>query len=356
MNLPLPIPTLSLRPLGTMLGTIGLLVSAASAQSINLDFGPNLPYGKPLLGYGGAAFQPGQWNQISGNAGPYAGALGGAIIDTAGQGTPAMVRLTAGADFECNFTVGCNGAGPPGSNDEALMDDCSRFQNASDLLIQGLDPGFYGVYVYAWAPDNAAAITVVDGVNVGGVWPGGQFAGLTYMQKAMVPVAQNVPLKIKLRGATGSLNGVQLVYFGPFVGTSYCQGVPNTSGFIASTSSFGSDIAGNNELFLGVSGLPENTFGFILTSQTQGFTANAGGSAGNLCLGGSIGRGVGGQIYNSGTDGTFVLLVDLTSLPTPSGNVAVSPGETWNFQAWFRDTENGTATSNYSDGHSIMFR
>ena len=37
------------------------------------------------------------------------------------------------------------------------------------------------------------------------------------------------------------------------------------------------------------------------------------------------------------------------------GLVAVQPGETWSFQAWYRDTVGGSATSNFSDGLEITF-
>ena len=50
--------------------------------------------------------------------------------------------------------------------------------------------------------------------------------------------------------------------------------------------------------------------------------------------------------------GALHLKVDLTQLP-PLGH-AVQPGETWNFQAWFRD-KNPTSTSNFTDGLSILF-
>lgn len=38
---------------------------------------------------------------------------------------------------------------------------------------------------------------------------------------------------------------------------------------------------------------------------------------------------------------------------TPTGSVSVLAGETWNWQAWFRDVG---GTSNFSDGVSIQFQ
>jgi hypothetical protein len=107
---------------------------------------------------------------------------------------------------------------------------------------------------------------------------------------------------------------------------------------------------------LRASDLSLSSFGFFLTSRTQGFVMNPGGSAGNLCLAGAIGRYVGpGQIKNSGTSGAFELLLDLSATPTPTGLVQIQAGETWNFQAWHRDAVGGVATSNFTHGRSIGF-
>ena len=80
------------------------------------------------------------------------------------------------------------------------------------------------------------------------------------------------------------------------------------------------------------------------------------GSQGNLCLAGPIGRFVGpGQILASGTTGSFTLMLDLNQLPTPTGLVSALPGDTWFFQAWFRDMGATGATSNFSDGVAVDF-
>jgi hypothetical protein len=84
---------------------------------------------------------------------------------------------------------------------------------------------------------------------------------------------------------------------------------------------------------------------------------NPGGSTGNLCLGGSIGRYTGpGQVQNSGALGTFSLAIDLTDMPTPTGGVPALVGQTWNFQAWFRDAILGLPTSNFTDALALTFR
>ena len=111
----------------------------------------------------------------------------------------------------------------------------------------------------------------------------------------------------------------------------------------------------DNDLTLTADGLALNAFSFFIVSRTQGFVANPGGSAGNLCLAGAIGRAVGGQIINSGTTGTVAVLANLTAMPQPTGAVVVVAGETWNFQCWFRDAIGGVATSNFSDAVAVTF-
>ena len=136
----------------------------------------------------------------------------------------------------------------------------------------------------------------------------------------------------------------------------YCMANPNSTGQSGSMSVMGSMVAVNNNLTLVASSLPDNAFGFFITSLDQGFVANPNGSEGNLCLSGAIGRYVGaGQIQNSGTTGGFSLALDLTMTPTPTGLVGVSAGETRNFQAWHRDQVGGMATSNFTDGIRIVF-
>jgi len=141
------------------------------------------------------------------------------------------------------------------------------------------------------------------------------------------------------------------------VGVSYCQpAVANSTGVPAAMGASGSAVAASNDLVLEATDLPMSSFGFFLTSQMQGSVSNPGGSQGNLCLGGAIGRYVGpGQIQNSGAAGVISLTLDLTSTPTPTGLVSIAAGETWNFQAWYRDAVSGVATSNFTDGLEIVF-
>ncbi len=87
--------------------------------------------------------------------------------------------------------------------------------------------------------------------------------------------------------------------------------------------------------------LPTNQSGYFLASQTQGFVMQPGGSVGNLCLGGTIGRFV-QQVQNSGPMGAIGIQVDLTAIPhVPL--TAVQPGDTWNyFDGQLQEKEDGS--------------
>ena len=54
--------------------------------------------------------------------------------------------------------------------------------------------------------------------------------------------------------------------------------------------------------------------------------------------------------------GAISLSPDLTLLPTPTGPVAAAAGETWHFQAWYRDALAGSATSNFTDGVALTWQ
>jgi len=143
----------------------------------------------------------------------------------------------------------------------------------------------------------------------------------------------------------------------PPLGARYCSpAVANSLGLPAEIEARGSAVITDADFRLLGSNMPMNSAGFFLCSRTTGILFQPGGSQGNLCLAGAIGRGVGGQIVNSGFFGSFGVQVQLDALPQPAGPVAALPGETWNFQAWYRDTLGGVATSNFTDGWQVTFR
>ena len=143
----------------------------------------------------------------------------------------------------------------------------------------------------------------------------------------------------------------------PGLGTHYCTpNVSNSTGGPAMINATGSDLAAANNVTLAATDLPANQFGYFLCSATQGLIVGPGGAMGNLCLGAPIGR-FSNNVLNSGPFGAIDLTINLTSLPVPpTFNHAVQAGETWNFQAWYRDVVIGMPTSNFTDGVSIQFQ
>jgi len=144
--------------------------------------------------------------------------------------------------------------------------------------------------------------------------------------------------------------------FRAFVGpppVNYCTAQPNSTGAPASISASGSQVVASNDLTLHAAGMPPGQFGILLTSMTQGSSPLG---AGTLCLGGSIVRFQGpGQVLQASPGGEFSLQIDLTAIPAGTP-VAVAAGETWNFQAWFRDVDPVLGnTANLTDGLEVPF-
>ncbi len=140
--------------------------------------------------------------------------------------------------------------------------------------------------------------------------------------------------------------------------TRYCSpAVPNQTGGSGRVFALGSPLALAPGLTLRATGMPSQSAGYFITSRSPGLVPNAGGSAGTLCLSGAIGRYVGpGQVLNTGPfGGAFELALDPTRTPSPTGFQAVMVGETWRFQAWYRDSMQGVPTSNFTDAIAIRF-
>jgi hypothetical protein len=136
--------------------------------------------------------------------------------------------------------------------------------------------------------------------------------------------------------------------------TRYCDNAaPNSTGVPGTVSAAGSTLVDDQYLRLTAESLPQDSFGYFILSETQGFAANPGGSQGDICLGGTIGRLL-AQVTSSGSDGAITIDFDMDALPNTL-QPAVAPGDAWNFQLWYRDA-NPTATSNFTDAITVMFR
>ena len=140
------------------------------------------------------------------------------------------------------------------------------------------------------------------------------------------------------------------------VGVAYCPSNANSTGVPSMISATGSVAVADNDLTLSATDLPTSSFGLFLVSRTQGFDANPAGSAGNLCLGGEVGRFDGsGRVMDSGALGVIDLTIDLTAIPQRVGFEATVAGDQWNFQLWHRDSSPSGPTSNFTNGLQIDF-
>ncbi|MDG1985036.1 MAG: hypothetical protein P8M11_10740 [Planctomycetota bacterium] len=140
------------------------------------------------------------------------------------------------------------------------------------------------------------------------------------------------------------------------VGVKVCApAVPNVTGAPGVIRAMGSPFVADNDLLLVAESLPSNTLGFFLASPTPGSIPNPGGSIGILCLGGPFGR-YQSLAQSSGLLGSIVIPLDLTAIAQPTGPAAGQPGQTWFFQAWYRDSVLSLPTSNFTDAIAVRLR
>ena len=140
------------------------------------------------------------------------------------------------------------------------------------------------------------------------------------------------------------------------IGQDTCPGQPNSTGVGAALTVAGSNVVGVNQTSLVATRLPANTVGYFLSSRAAAPTPVPGLGQGLLCLAAPIGRhNRPGEVLTSSPTGRFVLPLELTDIPTPTGSVAALAGETWHFQAWYRDA-NPNPTSNLTSAVQVMFR
>jgi len=151
---------------------------------------------------------------------------------------------------------------------------------------------------------------------------------------------------------TGSCNTytMDIRYGSGGIGSNFCQAVANSTGNLGLMRAEGSTSIASNNIVLIATQLPTNQFGMLLNSLTSGFVPNPGGSTGNLCLSGAIGRHI-SQIASSDSNGVVTFPLNNQAIPTPSGPTAATAGQDWKFQAWYRDT---AGTSNFTNGISIV--
>ncbi|MEZ6015669.1 MAG: hypothetical protein R3F49_11175 [Planctomycetota bacterium] len=237
------------------------------------------------------------------------------------------------------LTIGLASAGLSGS-----VNVYNAFPVADSVRLGGAPLVGGGTITCELSEQTGALLSSTDLTQNLGTWPVSVFGSYNFVLIG--------------NGGFVELQPTELVIELADIGASYCSpAVPNSTGAPGEILALGSESIATNNITLSASHLPTNAFGFFLASRMQGMISPGAGSQGILCLSGSIGRYVGpGQIQNTGALGSFELAIDVLTLPTPTGPVAALPGETWNFQAWHRDSVNGTATSNFTDGVSLTFQ
>ncbi len=152
--------------------------------------------------------------------------------------------------------------------------------------------------------------------------------------------------------ATVNTHKLLVASFLELVGASECTAQLNQTGYAASITASGSSSLAADNLHLTLTDVPPSATVLLLASRAAGFVANPGGSFGNLCLSGPLGR---FPASLSTTSGAWFHEVDTDQIPTPMGTVAVMQGETWRFQAWFRDHPAGVPGSNFTDAIAVTF-
>ncbi len=135
------------------------------------------------------------------------------------------------------------------------------------------------------------------------------------------------------------------------VGSSSCAPNANSTGSGAIFCANGSTVVADNDLNFSVDDLPTNQFGYFLMSRGTTFVPGFGGSQGILCVGSPFYR-FNAFVLNSGSAGMFHFSPDVNNLPQAQ---VFLPGESWFFQAWYRDNNPGT-TSNTTNAMALSFQ
>lgn len=130
-------------------------------------------------------------------------------------------------------------------------------------------------------------------------------------------------------------------------GRPYCEALPNSTGQAARISYSGTTSFSADDLRLETAPLPPGEPGIFWYGNAQVLAPFGGGLR---CVGGSAHR----LFPASVASGAGVLARDLRHANLPIGG-AITAGDTWHFQAWFRDRFAQGASFNLSDGLSLTF-
>ncbi|MEZ6018427.1 MAG: VCBS repeat-containing protein [Planctomycetota bacterium] len=138
------------------------------------------------------------------------------------------------------------------------------------------------------------------------------------------------------------------------LGVSVCgPAATNSTGTSGVIYALGSDAVVDNDVELMAVRIPTFTAGVMIAGRAQVSVPNVAGGQGTLCVGMPLLRfNLAGQVFTSFANQAS-LSIDLSGIPGPGGTPILA-GETWLFQAWFRDA-NPNPTSNLTDATQVLF-
>ena len=148
-----------------------------------------------------------------------------------------------------------------------------------------------------------------------------------------------------------SAGAVHLFDVAGLLGTPHCSSVPNAAGAQPVLYGYGSDQVADRSFQVVAAGLPPHTLLTLGASQNATETPFGYGCAGLRCLAPPFVRFVNDIVLSDGAGGTTI---DMDPLALPMGAV-IAPGDTWNFQVWYRDRQ-ATTSSNTTHALQVTFR
>ena len=135
----------------------------------------------------------------------------------------------------------------------------------------------------------------------------------------------------------------------------YCTAEFNSSGARGTIVATGTPYILENNLTMRGASMPAGSFASIIFGDTAAFVPNPGGSAGNLCVGGAIGR-LFGSLGTTSATGTLTYGINNRTLSTSAGGpFQLIPGDRLMFQWWFRDFDPAGPTSNFTNAVQVTF-
>jgi len=290
------------------------------------------------------------------NGDGYADLIVGSTGDHSPPYSPGYAQVFSGKDGWLLHTF--YGDGPGNSSDGDSF--ASSISGAGDVNGDGFDDLIVGAYRGETAENYSGIARVfsgLDGSILGTLhgYPNGAKYGFAVSDAGDVDGDGFADVIVGAPNTTtpyASQSGSAWVHSGfKPVGTTFCTpAATNSSGLPAVIRASGSAKAGANELFLWASDLPQDEVALFLVSAKRGFVPNPGGSQGNLCLRGNIGR-LSREVQNVGACGCVGMKLNLLWFPLEPPHTVMA-GETWCFQVWVSD--NGS--SNFTDGVSVTFR